>query len=73
MKEILATSKLLFGSSIEIEKGNIVYWKDGIYSENWQSWTINIYKKEGEEYVRIGIVPCREFSREVQRMQDKKQ
>ena len=48
MNEIIATKHLLFGSQIEIARGNTFYWQNGIYSENWQSWTINIYEKKDD-------------------------
>jgi hypothetical protein len=70
MNEIIATKHLLFGSQIEIKKGDTFYWKNGIYSENWQSWTIIIYKKNNDKYVNIGSVVQRDFTREIQYMQD---
>ena len=70
MNEITATKHLLFGSGIVIKKDTTFYWQNGIYSGNWQSWTINIYIKENEKYTLIGKVVQRDFTTQIQYMQD---
>jgi hypothetical protein len=70
MNELLATTTLFDGTHLEIKKGKTIYWKNSIYSENWQSWTIAIYHKVEDKFVYFHRVIQRDFSREIQRMRD---
>jgi len=70
MKELLVTKTLFKGTHLEISPNKTIFWQNSIYSENWQSWTIAIYHKVNDKYKCLGIVPQRDFSREVQIMHD---
>jgi hypothetical protein len=70
MNEIKATKTLFKGASHEVKKGSSIFWQRGGYSENWQSWTIYLYTKINNEFYFYGKVTQRDFSREVQYMQD---
>jgi len=70
MNEITATKTLFEGTHLEIKKGKTIYWKNSIYSENWQSWTISIYHKVNGEFEFFDRVIQRDFVREIQYMQD---
>jgi hypothetical protein len=70
MNELLATRTLFDGTNLEVQKGKTIYWKNSVYSENWQSWTIAIYHKVNDKFEYLDRVTQRDFSREIQRMRD---
>jgi hypothetical protein len=73
MNELIATTTLFEDTNFEVRKGKTIYWENSIYSENWQSWTICIYHKVNGKFEYFDRVTQRDFSREVQRMNDLKQ
>ena len=70
MNELLATTTLFRGTHLEVKKAETIYWQNSIYSENWQSWTIAIYRKVDDKFEYLNRVIQRDFQREVQRMRD---
>jgi hypothetical protein len=70
LKEIIVTKILFKGTPFEIQKGETIYYRNGLYSENWQSWTIDIFKKIDGNYKFYRKVTESEFSREIQYMRD---
>lgn len=72
MNELLATTTLFKGTHLEVKKGEMIYWQNSIYSENWQSWTIAIFHKVNGKLEYFDKVIQRDFAREIQRMKDKK-
>lgn len=70
MNELIAKTTLFKGTHLEVQKGETIYWQSSIYSENWQSWTIAIYHKVDGKFKYFDRVSQRDFSREIQRMNE---
>jgi hypothetical protein len=70
MNELKTTTTLFEGTRFEVKSGKTIYWKNSIYSENWQSWTIAIYHKVDDKFEYFDRMIQRDFTREVQRMND---
>lgn len=70
MNEVKATKILFKGTSHEVKKGSSIFWERGGYSENWQSWTICLYTEIDGDFYFYGKITQRDFSREIQKMQD---
>ena len=70
MNELTAITDIFEGTRFEVKKGNTIYWKNFIYSENWQSWTIAIYHKIDGKFEYFDKMIQRDFSRELQRMNE---
>ena len=63
------TSTIFKGKSFEYKKGDTLFWLPSSYSENLQSWTIQIYKKNDQGFKYFERLTQRDFSYEIARMQ----
>jgi len=72
MNTIEVTSIIFKGKSFEYNKGEIIFYKPSTYSENLQSWTIQLYKLVDNNYKAFERLTQRDFSNEVLRMQELK-
>jgi len=71
MNTIEVKSTIFKNKCFEYKKGDTLFWLPSIYSESWQSWTIQIYIKTEQGFKSIQRLTQKDFYYEIDKMQKK--